>query len=71
MHPQNYLNDLIEVFCRPLKNKADISLIKILGVREERQEAYAAKKNFFEYKRQNDVAGRGTHVGVKRSSFCY
>lgn len=47
MHPQNYLNDLIEVFCRPLKNKADISLIKILGVREERQEAYAAKKNFF------------------------
>lgn len=47
MHPQNHLNDLIEVFYRPLKNKADISLIKILGVREEWKEAYVVKKKFF------------------------
>lgn len=35
MHPQNYLNDLIDEFYRPLKNKTDISLIEILGVIEK------------------------------------
>lgn len=45
MHPQNHLNDLIGEFHQPLKNKADISLIKILGVRGAWKEAVWAKRN--------------------------
>ena len=32
MHPQNHLNDLIDEFFQALKNKTDISFIKILEV---------------------------------------
>lgn len=44
MHPQNHLNDLIDESHQPLKNKTDISLIKILEVRGEWKEAHVGRK---------------------------
>ena len=47
MHPQNHLNDLIDEFYQPLKNKTDISLTKILEVRGEWKEAHVGQKKKF------------------------
>lgn len=63
MHPQNHLNDLIDESHQPLKNKTDISLIKILEVRGEWKEAHVGRKKKFKYKRQHDIAGWGQPSG--------